>query len=54
MRVQGNVPAMPAVPPLAMCPSQLDAYQWSTGFISRPQQQALFTPAPGEQQLAGS
>jgi hypothetical protein len=42
MLVQGSAPAMPAVPPLSMSPSKLDAYRMSTVFTQRQRQEALF------------
>jgi hypothetical protein len=42
MRAQGAATAMPAVPPLSMSPSQLDADRMSTVFTQRDRQQARF------------
>jgi hypothetical protein len=42
MRVPGAATAMPAVPPLSMSPSKLDAYRMSTVFTQRQRQEALF------------
>jgi hypothetical protein len=42
MRVPGTAASMPAVPPLAMSPSKLDAYWMSTVFTQRDRQEALF------------
>jgi hypothetical protein len=42
MRVQGAAASMPAVPPLSMSPSKLDAYRMSTVFTQRDRQEAFF------------
>jgi hypothetical protein len=42
MRVQSTAPAMPAVPPLSMSASQLDADRMSTVFTQRQWQQEIF------------
>jgi hypothetical protein len=42
MRAQGIAPAMPAVPPLAMSPSQLDADRMSTVFTQWDREEARF------------